>query len=133
MLYSEGPEEAMTKGVSLQADTLAILREAANLSKVVLILHDEQSGGVLEAVLWSALEGAGLVGDSQGQIPKHRLLTCTTHVGKIAIVRQLESSMHFESDEEVYSELSRFRVKQCLVRRGHSTLLSSIEQLKGAS
>ena len=115
VLFPESQDEALQEGISLLADVTTILREAANVSKVYLVFHDKSPDGILGAILGSALEADGLLGHGAGQVPKHRVLTCSTEVGKVAIVRQLECSLHIENCNSVYNELARFKTKQWLV------------------
>lgn len=103
------------EGICLRGDVTTVLREAANVSKVYLVFHDKSPDGLLGAILGSALEADGLLGDGKGQVPKHRVLTCSKEVGKVAIVRQLECSLHIESCTSVYNELARFKTKQWFV------------------
>jgi hypothetical protein len=107
----------MEDGVAFDDKCMEILREAANVSKVFLLLHDSSPDGMLEAVVRSALEIAGVLGDGRGRVPKHRFLVCSTPVGKVAIVRQLEAAQHIECDSGVHDELSRFGVPQWLLSR----------------
>jgi hypothetical protein len=111
-LLVEQGDSALEDGVSLSSDALKSLREAANVCKVFLILCDNSTDGLLEAIVRSALETAHVVGSGNGQVPRHRFLVCTTVPGKVAIVRQLETSLHIECDQGVHEELSRFGVTQ---------------------
>lgn len=115
VLFTESQDEALMEGISLLADVTTVLREAANVSKVYLVFHDRSPDGLLGAILGSALEADGLLGHGPGQVPKHRVLTCSTEVGKVAIVRQLECSLHIEHSNSVYDELARFKTKQWFV------------------
>lgn len=115
VLFPESQDEALQEGISLLADVTAVLREAANVSKVYLVFHDRSPDGILGAILGSALEADGLLGQGAGQVPKHRVLTCSTEVGKVAIIRQLECSLHIENCKSVHDELARFKTKQWLV------------------
>jgi hypothetical protein len=120
-LFAERGNSALEKGVSLNSDALKVLREAANVGKVYLILCDSITNGFLEAIVRSALETVNIVGNGNGQVPQHRLLVCTTVPGKVAIVRQLETSLHIECDQSVHEELSRFGVTQWYVMPPGST------------
>jgi hypothetical protein len=115
VLFTETQDEALTEGISMLSDVTTVLREAANVSKVYLVFHDKSPDGLLGAILGSALEADGLLGHGPGQVPKHRVLTCSTEVGKVAIVRQLECSLHIENCKSVYDELARFKTKQWFV------------------
>jgi hypothetical protein len=115
-LFPESEAVALDNGVNLDASTVEVIREASNTSKVYLILHDAAPYGLLEAIVLSSLEMAGVVGEAAGQIPRHRVLVCSTTIGKVAIVRQLEAAQHIECDAHVHDELSRFSVPQWLVK-----------------
>lgn len=116
-LFADSDESAVQDGITLDPRAVEAMKEAAHVSKVYMILHDTSADGMLEAVVCSSLELAGVVGDSPGQIPRHRLLVCSTVVGKVAIVRQLEAAQHVECDSTTHEELSRFGVPQWLVQR----------------
>lgn len=116
-LFSEPDAEVLSEGISMLSDTVVLLREAANVSKVYLIYQDRSPEGMLGVILTSALEAEGLLGSEKGQVPKHRLVCCGTEVGKIAVVRQLETALHIESNNHVHKELSRFKTVQWLVGR----------------
>jgi hypothetical protein len=115
VLFTESSEQALSEGITILSDVCTILREASNVSKVFLIFHDKSPDGILGAILGSALEAEGLLGQGTGQVPKHRVLSCSTEIGKIAIIRQLEASLHIENSQSVYDELARFKTKQWLV------------------
>lgn len=114
-LFSESDPEVLSDGITMRSDTVLLLREAANISKVYLIFQDTSRDGMLGIILTSALEADGLLGSGKGQVPKHRLVCCSSEVGKIAIVRQLETSMHVESNSHVHKELARFKTMQWFV------------------
>jgi hypothetical protein len=114
-LFPEDVERAISHGVTIAADVVEVMREASHVSKVYLLLHDTSSEGLLQAVVQSALEEAGVLGGAPPSIPRHRFLCCDTRVGKVAIVRQLEAALHVESDREVHGELTRFGVSQWLI------------------
>jgi hypothetical protein len=114
-LFSESASHALENGISLSPDVTSVLQEAANISRVYLIFHDDSPDGLLSAILGSALEAAGVLGTGPGQIPKHRYLCCSTETGKIATIRQLEAALHVESQARVHAELSRFKIRQWLV------------------
>ena len=116
-LFLESDSEVLTNGITLLSDTVKVLREASNISKVYLIFQDSSRDGMLGVILNSALEAEGLLGSGAGQVPKHRLVLCSSQVGKIAIVRQLETSLHVEVDPHVHKELARFKTSQWLVGR----------------
>jgi hypothetical protein len=124
-LFPETAEQAVSQGVTLTDEVLETLQEAVHVSKVYLLLHDTSADGLLQAVVQSALEGAGVLGGPPPSVPRHRFLCCDTTVGKVAIVRQLEAAQHVESDEEVHSELSRFGTAQWLITaaRGKGSFL----------
>jgi len=71
--------------------------------------------GVTEAqqaeALTAALVAEGLLGSGAGQLPPHRSLVCSTHVGRVALVRQLATELHVEACAETVAELSRFGVR----------------------
>lgn len=116
-LFSETDAQAADNGVTLDSSALEVVREAAHVSKVSLLLHDTSADGMLDAIVRSSLEGAGIVGDGPSQIPRHRLLVCSTAIGKVAIVRQLEAARHIECDPSTHDELSRFGTQQWLCAR----------------
>ena len=114
-LFPESDDAALSSGVSVNADTVTVLREAANVSKVHLILQDTSPDGLLEAVVKSSLDGVGALGSAAGQVPRHRFLVCTTRIGKVALVRQIEAAQHVEREAAVHDQLSQFSVPQWLV------------------
>lgn len=116
-LYSETEDEVLSEGISMLSDAVLLVREAANICKVYLVYQDTSPEGMLGVILSSALEAEGLLGCGKGQIPKHRLLCCSTQVGNIAIIRQLETSLHIESSRHVHKELARFKTVQWWVGR----------------
>ena len=113
-LFAENDTQAADKGITLDSSALEVVREAAHVSKVFLLLHDTSADGMLDAVVRSSLEGSGVVGDSPTQVPRHRLLACSTRIGKVAIVRQLEAARHIECNASTHDELSRFGTQQWL-------------------
>lgn len=116
-LFSESDPEVLSDGITMLSDTVLLLREAANISKLYLVFQDASPDGMLGVILTSALEADGLLGSGQGQVPKHRLVCCSSEVGKIAIIRQLETSLHIESNSHVHKELARFKTMQWFVGR----------------
>ena len=93
----------------LEMQIIDIFREAANISKLHVIVFDDSVDGILEARTRGVLEAAGLVGTGVGQVPSHRILACSTTAGKVAIVRQIEPAIHLESESAVSAELNRFK------------------------
>ena len=53
----------------------------------------------------------GVVGEGKGRLPPHRSLVCTTHVGRVALVRQLAAELHVEACADTVAELSRFGIR----------------------
>lgn len=80
---------------------MPILRELAKNANVFLITHVVDDVG--EATVRGALEDAGLVGPSGGQIKPHRLIFCSTLEGKVSIVRQLEPELHIDGHPSTVS------------------------------
>lgn len=88
---------------------------------------------MLGIILNSALEAEGLLGTGKCQVPKHRLVCCNSVVGKIAIVRQLETSLHIESNTHVHGELARFKTLQWPVGRPNTSngLVAEVRRRSG--
>jgi len=74
----------------------------------VVTLTDSEVG---EAAARGALDAEGLLGAQPGQLPPHRLLCCSTAVGKLSIIRQLEADIHIEADLQTATELHRLKAK----------------------
>jgi len=71
--------------------------------------------GVSEAAqadeLSAFLASEGVVGEGRGRLPAHRSLVCSTHVGRVALVRQLAADLHVEACADTVAELSRFGIR----------------------
>lgn len=115
--FQQSPTITLCAGSLLSRNTcdsesIQVCREMANACAKVYILAQVRDDAQ-EAAVRNALEEAQLIGmDPTCQIPPHRLLFCSTQPGKIAIVRQLEPSLHVDSNSAVLSELKRFHQQQ---------------------
>jgi hypothetical protein len=63
----------------------------------------------MEGMARRVLINAGLTGTSG--VPLHRILFCSTTVGKTAIVRQINPHLHCDSESETVIALSKFNYK----------------------
>lgn len=84
------------------------LCQAAEVTVVSKVRSDEGQEKVKDA-----LRKAGCIGDAG--IPEHKALFCETDVGKIALVRQAEPGIHFESCPDTAHELARFLPRVVLI------------------
>jgi len=86
---------------------------ATDLYLLARVGSDEEEAAVVDA-----LRAAGCVGEGPGRVPRHRVLTCETEVGKVSVVRQLEPEVHVDASRETVEGLSRFLPRLVLVRGG---------------
>lgn len=86
-----------------------------------------------QAVAAASLEAGSVVGSQPGQVPPHRLLFCSTLEGKVAIVRQIEPDVHFESHQGTAESLARFGHQIVLVGEGAASAGSSSSSAAGAA
>ena len=94
LLLEEWEPAELGESARVRAGAADALRHAARCAEVFLLAQVDDEVG--EATVSGALEHAGLVGRGAGQVPRHRLLFCSTLDGKVAIVRQLEPGLHLD-------------------------------------
>eukprot|EP00884_Botryococcus_braunii_P016383 jgi/Botrbrau1/3428/Bobra.139_1s0008.1 len=82
---------------------------------IYLIAHVMDDLG--EATVRGALEAGGVTGNGAGQIPPHRLITCSTLEGKVSIVRQLEPELHIDGHHQTIEDLKRFMPQLLHIRQ----------------
>jgi len=97
------------EGATLREDAPGLLTEIASCADTYIIAHVLDDVG--QAVVTGALEAAGVLGSSPGQIKPHKLLFCSTLEGKVSIVRQLEPDLHVDGHPGTIESLRRFMPK----------------------
>ena len=89
-----GPADVLAEGAPAIAEHAArAVAALAALTDVYLITQVAPGEGAAraEAAARESLVAAGVVGSGSGAVPPHRALFCTTHVGRIALVRQVRT------------------------------------------
>ena len=100
-------EELVMQGATPIPSGIAVVKDMLICKRdVYLICHVQDDVG--EAVVLGALEHHGLIGESEHQVPVHRVIFCSSQLSTVSIVRQLEPHMHVDGDKEIVQELSRF-------------------------
>jgi hypothetical protein len=97
------------EGATLREDVPGLITELASYADTYVIAHVLDDVG--QAVVTGALEAAGVLGSSAGQIKPHKLLFCSTLEGKVSIVRQLEPDLHIDGHPATIESLRRFMPK----------------------
>ena len=93
VLFVGSPEALLECPPPLVAPAVAALAALASVADVYLITQLAPGNGAAaaEAAAREALTAAGLLGTQAGAVPPHKALFCTTHVGRIALVRQVRA------------------------------------------
>eukprot|EP00890_Picochlorum_soloecismus_P000839 jgi/Picsp_1/1756/NSC_05228-R1_protein len=100
-------EELVMQGATPVPAGIAVVKDMIMCKRdVYLICHAQDDVG--EAVVLGALEHHGLIGESEHQVPVHRVIFCSSQLSIVSIVRQLEPHMHVDGDKKIVQELSRF-------------------------
>ncbi|CAB1119688.1 unnamed protein product [Ectocarpus sp. CCAP 1310/34] len=96
---------------------LALLNEVASVFLVAWVQSDLDESLVKDIALSSGLTGpsgrdtsdpsAALTANATG-IPEHRLLFCSSHIGQVAVVRQLTPSLHIGGPIALLEGICRF-------------------------
>ena len=89
-----GPADTLVEGAQSLAEHAArAVAALAAVADVYLITQVEPGDGAAraEAAARQSLTAAGVVGSGIGAVPPHRALFCTTHVGRIALARQVRT------------------------------------------
>ncbi|CAM9494091.1 unnamed protein product, partial [Laminaria digitata] len=104
---------------------LALLNEVASVFLVCWVESDEEERRVKEVALSRGLTSSGLTTSTSAAsasssspaslagafptgIPEHRLLFCSSHIGQVAIVRQLTPSLHIGGPIALLEGIYRF-------------------------
>ena len=100
-------EELMMQGATPIPAGISVVKDMLVCKKdVYLICHVQDDVG--EAVVLGALEHHGLIGESEHQVPVHRVIFCSSQLSTVSVVRQLEPHVHLDGDKGIVEELSRF-------------------------
>ena len=100
-------EELMMQGATPIPAGIAVVKDMLVCRKdVYLICHVQDDVG--EAIVLGALEHHGLIGESEHQVPVHRVIFCSSQLSTVSVVRQLEPHVHLDGDKGIVEELSRF-------------------------
>ncbi|MEW5314591.1 MAG: hypothetical protein WDW38_006074 [Sanguina aurantia] len=102
----EGKVSELQDGATVIPQAISLLADMAQACEVYLV--SQVLDDVSEAAVTGALEAAGLLGHGTRQIKPHRLLFCSSLEGKVAIVRQLETQLHFDGSATTVDDLCRF-------------------------
>ncbi len=103
--------------VAIMPDAVEVVREILKRETKVYLLSEVTSNADQGNVL-ALLEAAGIVspsgdekrdskGESGRRMKRHHVLFCSTSVGKVAMVRQLEPDVYIDNDDSVLSQLSK--------------------------
>lgn len=96
----------LQNGATVIPQAISLLSDMAQACEIYLISQVLDDIG--QAAVTGALEAAGLLGNSRRQIKPHRLLFCSSLEGKVAIVRQLDTQLHFDASATTVDDLYRF-------------------------
>ncbi|KAJ9549129.1 hypothetical protein OSB04_021672 [Centaurea solstitialis] len=103
ILEESTAEELQQNQATVRSSVLEILSEITKYSDLYLmetVLDDESEKKVL-----TALENAGIF---SGGLVKDKVLFCSTEIGRMSFVRQLEPDWHIDSNPEITSQLARY-------------------------
>eukprot|EP00199_Chlamydomonas_sp_CCMP681_P005932 CAMPEP_0119108388 /NCGR_PEP_ID=MMETSP1180-20130426/14104_1 /TAXON_ID=3052 ORGANISM="Chlamydomonas cf sp, Strain CCMP681" /NCGR_SAMPLE_ID=MMETSP1180 /ASSEMBLY_ACC=CAM_ASM_000741 /LENGTH=260 /DNA_ID=CAMNT_0007093995 /DNA_START=8 /DNA_END=790 /DNA_ORIENTATION=+ len=106
VLFEEQHAHQLSVGATVLPEVVPIMLEFAQVVDCYLLAHVVDDVG--QAAVTGALEASGLIGSGLGQIPAHKLLLCSTQVGKVSMVRQLEPELHIDAESSTIHELKRF-------------------------
>lgn len=103
ILEQSSPEE-IQKQATVKSSVLEVLLEITKFCDLYLMdrILDDESG---EKVLL-ALEEAGVF--TSGGLVKDKVLFCSTEIGRVSFVRQLEPDWHIDTSPDIVFQLSRF-------------------------
>lgn len=96
----------LQNGATVIPQAVSLLADMAQACEVYLI--SQVLDDISQAAVTGALEAAGLLGNGRRQIKPHRLLFCSSLEGKVAIVRQLDTQLHFDASASTVDDLYRF-------------------------
>eukprot|EP00271_Cylindrocystis_brebissonii_P006958 TRINITY_DN1994_c0_g1_i1.p1 TRINITY_DN1994_c0_g1~~TRINITY_DN1994_c0_g1_i1.p1 ORF type:complete len:288 (+),score=39.96 TRINITY_DN1994_c0_g1_i1:173-1036(+) len=104
VLEEASPEELEQGGATVKRGVAAVIKELARSCDLYLLarVNDDAS----ETAVLSALEDAELLGP--GAVNKNKVLFCSTSIGSMSFVRQLEPDWHVDTNEETLVQLKRF-------------------------
>jgi hypothetical protein len=115
VLLEEWEPAELQDSATARPDACEIVKEMCRLAEVTVLAHVTDDVG--QAAVTGALEAAGLVGSSQGQLKPHRLLFCSTPEGKVSMVRQLDPELHIDGSRATVDSLQRFIPQLLLVAK----------------
>ncbi len=106
-LLQEAAPAELSDGASLHPSAARLLSALCwAASDVYIIAHVSDDVGA--AAVAGALDAAGALGHDRGQLPRNRLLFCSTLEGKVALVRQIEPDLHVDAASRTVDDLARF-------------------------
>jgi len=113
----------LKNGAFVRQSSLGVVKELARATDLYLMARvdtDEQ-----EAMVMSALEEAGLF--EGGLVNRNKVLFCSTEIGIMSFVRQLEPDWHVDSSQTTVQQLARFlRHQLWIAPPGSPTLAQNV-------
>lgn len=106
VLFSGGSREVPQATAAIAADAADALKQIAKSAEVYLITQVGSDDA--EKAVMAALQAAGVVGSGCGCVPAHKVLFCSTDIGRIALVRQITPDLHVDASADIVKELARF-------------------------
>ncbi|KAG9442330.1 hypothetical protein H6P81_018184 [Aristolochia fimbriata] len=104
VVFEETTPEELQKHATVRPNVVEILLEITKSCDVYLmetVLDDES-----EEIALKALQDTGLF--KAGGLMRDKVLFCSTEIGRVSFVRQLEPDWHVDTSLDIVSQLSRF-------------------------